>query len=90
MGEGETENPEQGGTTSPSSQEGNIIIAPIEVIIATGLTDEESDEDHDEDDSQRKKKKKKKGKKNIDKTMILTKTFGQAIRLINEQKVRAN
>ena len=34
------------------------------------------------------KKEEKKVKKNkVDKTMVLTKTFGQALRLINEQKV---
>merc|ERR1719361_2741780 len=85
MGEDETDNHEQ-GAISPTSEEGNIIIAPIEVVIPHVLSDDDSDEEPDQ--TQKKKKKKKRGAKKADKTMILTKTFGQAIRLINEQKER--
>ena len=85
MGEDETAAPKENGHTSPTNgcegEAEGLIIAPIEVIIPGVFSD-------DEEEEAPKKKKKKKGKKNkVDKTMVLTKTFGQALRLINEQKV---
>jgi len=95
MGEGETTmtpaTSENGGATSP---EKDLIIAPIEVIIPADLSDAEDESDSEaEAEESRKKvkktKKKKDGKKKMDKTLILTKTMGQALRLINEQKQKA-
>ena len=84
MGEDDLKVKENGNNTSPTNSDGEgLIIAPIEVIIPGVYSDDESEKEEDI-----KKKKKKKGKKNkVDKTMVLTKTFGQALRLINEQKV---
>ena len=78
-----------------SDEKPDLIIAPIQILIR-GMDEEEEEDDEEEeeeeDDEQEMKKRKKKrgGKSKADKTMILTKTFGQAIRLINEQKVWDN
>merc|ERR1711928_114828 len=62
-----------------------LIIAPIEVIIpGCAFSEDESDKE----ETTKKKKKKKVKKNKVDKTMVLTKTFGQALRLINEQKIK--
>merc|ERR1712062_223894 len=69
------------GSTSPTNNSDGdgegLIIAPIEVIIPGCAFSE------DESDKEEATKKKK-----VDKTMVLTKTFGQALRLINEQKIK--
>merc|ERR1712223_131224 len=82
MGEDDLKVKENGNNTSPTNSDGEgLIIAPIEVIIPGVYSDDESEK---EDDIKKKKRKKNK----VDKTMVLTKTFGQALRLINEQKIR--
>ena len=89
MGQEEERDP---GATSPSGSDGPpIIMAPIQVIVPT--FDHSDDEDAEQTTKKKKRKvKKKKAKEVVDekanKTLMLTKTFGQAMRLINEQKVR--
>ena len=78
------------GLQSPtSSKDGSLIIAPIQVIM--NFSDESDESEHEEEQPQVRKKKKTKGQQKkepkADKTAMLTKTFGQAIRLINEAKV---
>ena len=84
MGEDDLKN---GGTSPTNNSDGDgegLIIAPIEVIIpGCAFSEDESDKE----EATKKKKKKKVKKNKVDKTMVLTKTFGQALRLINEQKV---
>merc|ERR1711874_920296 len=76
--------PKENGHTSPTNgcESEGLIIAPIEVIIPGVFSDDE------EEETPKKKKKKKRKKNKVDKTMVLTKTFGQALRLINEQKIK--
>ena len=92
MGQEDSNDHREQGAMSPSNGfDGDaLIVAPIEIIIPTMLSENESDEE--EKVVKRKKNKKKKVvdapvDKRFDKTMMLTKTFGQAMRLINEQKV---
>ncbi len=92
MGEGDAEGEQQvNGVESPTSEGEDILIAPIQVIINQSVYSSEYESDEDEELEKKKKRtkksKKKGGKTQPDKTMILTKTFAQAIRLINEQKV---
>ena len=68
-----------------SDDKKEIIIAPIQVIIKDLSEDEEEEEEEDDEDFDSNQKRKGQG---LDKTMLLTKTFGQAIKLIREQKVR--
>lgn len=97
MGEGEVETnhtngceanggPDSGDDRKKSAAD--LIIAPIQVIIPPGYTDDESEDEVEREQREKRKKKKKKTKKTVDKTMILTRTFAEAIRLINETKVR--
>ena len=81
---------EDNGTTSPTNGSDNdgLIIAPIQVIIPADLSDDDSEEEKEEKPREKKMKKKKQKQSKVDKTMVLTKTFGQALRLINEQKQR--
>lgn len=97
---GEEGEDQQNGTASPPASDPNdgLIVAPIKVIIPGVMSDDDSDEEERRVVKKKKKKKKKAAaeidqltaeeEKKMDKTMMLTKTFGQAIRLINEQKVR--
>lgn len=95
---GEDGQDQQNGTASPTAsdpKDDGIIIAPIKVIIPGVMSDDDSEEEERPVVKKKKKKKKKAAaaldqaeEKKLDKTMMLTKTFGQAIRLINEQKVR--
>lgn len=98
MGEGETDNVDRSAAVgSPTSvmssdddkKEKDIIIAPIQVIIRDLSDDEEDEDEEDEEEERQKRLKKKKGPKSNkkDKTMLLMRSFGQAIKLINEQKV---
>ena len=92
----ESETGIQSPTSEGSTKDGSLIIAPIQVIIPfDGSSDEDSDREEEQKRQVRQKKKKtsskSKQKQNnepkADKTAMLTKTFGQAIRLINESKV---
>lgn len=90
MGEGE-----ENGSTTPTSETEGLIIAPIQVLIPADFSDEDSEEEEKVQKKQKKKKKRSSVVSNsaepkpqkLDKTMLLTKTFGQALRMINEQKV---
>ena len=70
-------------TSTLSDDKKEIIIAPIQVIIKDLSEDEYDDEDEEDEDFDSNQKR----KGGLDKTMLLTKTFGQAIKLIREQKV---
>ena len=74
--------------TSEGSKDSGLIIAPIQVVMKF---DDDSDEESDQEQVERRVRKKKTKSKTkepkADKTAMLTKTFGQAIRLINEAKV---
>ena len=85
------DNAESDGCKSPTSEgskDSGLIIAPIQVVMKF---DDDSDEESDQEEERRVRKKKTKSKTKkepkADKTAMLTKTFGQAIRLINEAKV---
>merc|ERR1712045_137966 len=92
----ESETGIQSPTSEGSTKDGSLIIAPIQVIIPfDGSSDEDSDREEEQKRQVRQKKKKtskSKQKQNnepkADKTAMLTKAFGQAIRLINESKIR--
>ena len=94
MGEGETAALTQNGNGSTSPENGcdndGLIVAPIQVIIPVDLSDAEDDSDVEEVKPKKKmqKKKKKAEKKKVDPSEVIVRTFGQALRLINEQKVR--
>ena len=94
MGEGETAALTQNGNGSASPENGcdndGLIVAPIQVIIPVDLSDAEDDSDVEEVKPKKKmqKKKKKAEKKKVDPSEVIVRTFGQALRLINEQKVR--
>ncbi len=90
----------QNGSTTPSSEGDGLIIAPIQVIIPGAMLSEDDSDYEDESRPKRKVLRKKRSSKEeqaeiaaeeqkLAKTMLLTKTIGQALRLINEQKVRA-
>ena len=93
MGEGETAALTQNGNGSASPENGcdndGLIVAPIQVIIPVDLSDAEDDSDVEEVRPKKKmqKKKKKAEKKKVDPSEVIVRTFGQALRLINEQKV---
>ena len=92
MGEGETAalTKNGNGSTSPDCDNDNLIVAPIQVIIPVDLSDAEDDSDVEEIKPKKKKQKKKKKeeKKKVDPSEVIVRTFGQALRLINEQKVK--
>ena len=94
MGEGETAALTQNGNGSTSPENGcdndGLIVAPIQVIIPVDLSDAEDDSDVEEVKPKKKmqKKKKKAEKKKVDPSEVIVRTFGQALRLINEQKVK--
>jgi len=94
MGEGETAALTQNGNGSTSPENGcdndGLIVAPIQVIIPVDLSDAEDDSDVEEVKPKKKmqKKKKKAEKKKVDPSEVIVRTFGQALRLINEQKQR--
>jgi len=90
----ESETGIQSPTSEGSTKDGSLIIAPIQVIIPFDRSSDEESDREEEQQRQVRKKKKSKSKQNkepkpakADKTAMLTKTFGQAIRLINESKV---
>ena len=89
----------QNGSTTPSSEGDGLIIAPIQVIIPGAMLSEDDSDYEDESRPKRKVLRKKRSSKEeqaeiaaeeqkLAKTMLLTKTIGQALRLINEQKER--
>ena len=68
----------------PKEQKEGAILAPIEIIIP--VIDDEEEEEEEEEEEKPKKKKKKKVKK-ADKIRLLTMSFGEAMRLINDEEV---
>ena len=76
-------------TKSPTPNGDELICAPIQVIIKVQSDEEEEEEEEEEvEEIVKKKKKKKKSKANDDKKIqMLTLSFGEALRLINKQKV---
>ena len=74
-------------TKSPTP--GEIISGPIEIIIKVQSEEEEEEEEEVEEKPKKKKKKKTKGKKD-EKIRMLTMSFGEALRLINKEKVNVN